>query len=123
MTDLDAIQITTLAERPGLTARIYEITDTWPVFASEDLLASALHLRVPGEFPEYCVVATGSSRGFAVPFNAVLKDREECRRRAGTWCWCGRSTTGAGGTCRPSPARWRSRSTSTTSAVVCPTAW
>ncbi|MEO3928977.1 N-acetyltransferase [Micromonosporaceae bacterium B7E4] len=81
MTDLDGIQITTLAERPGLTARIYEITDTWPVFAGEDLMASALHLRVPGEFPEYCVVATDGdrvvARGFAVPFNAVLKGREE----------------------------------------------
>ncbi|MFF4183395.1 N-acetyltransferase [Streptomyces sp. NPDC001691] len=81
MTDSDLIKISTLAERPELAARIYDLQDTWPEFIARDLVGYALLGRVPEEFPQYCVVATEGdrvvARGFSVPFNATLEGREE----------------------------------------------
>ncbi|MCP2168011.1 N-acetyltransferase [Goodfellowiella coeruleoviolacea] len=81
MTGADSIQISTLAERPALIGRIYEIDESWPVFTSHDLVASALLDQVAEVFPDYCVVATDGdrvvARGLSVPFNATLDGREE----------------------------------------------
>ncbi|MFG2719016.1 N-acetyltransferase [Streptomyces sp. NPDC048416] len=81
MTDNEDIEISTLAERPDLAGRIYELNDTWPEFIARDLIGYALLARVPEEFPQYCVVATAGdrvvARGFSVPFNASLEGREE----------------------------------------------
>ncbi|MFH8369369.1 N-acetyltransferase [Streptomyces sp. NPDC018031] len=81
MTDIDTIEITSLADRPGLTGRVYEIADTWPAFIAAEPVANALLSRVPAEFPEFCVVATEGdrvvARGFSVPFDAGLDGREE----------------------------------------------
>ncbi|MEC4016349.1 hypothetical protein QMK28_08490 [Streptomyces sp. H27-D2] len=81
MTAVDSIQITSLAERPSLNARVYEIAETWPAFISHDPVAGALLSRVAEDFPQYCVVATDGdrvvARGLSVPFNAEIGDREE----------------------------------------------
>ncbi|MEV6720145.1 N-acetyltransferase [Streptomyces xanthochromogenes] len=81
MTHSNDIAISTLAERPELAARIYEMSDNWPEFIARDLIGYALLARVPEEFPQYCVVATEGdrviARGFSVPFNATLDGREE----------------------------------------------
>lgn len=76
----DSIRITPLAERPSLIPRVYEIAETWPVFTSHDLVASALLGQVVAEFPAYCVVATDGervvARGLSVPFDAARDGRE-----------------------------------------------
>ncbi|RKN39453.1 N-acetyltransferase [Streptomyces hoynatensis] len=75
------IRITTLAERPALAGRLYEIADTWPAFFDHEVVAHVLLGRVAAEFPAYCVVATEGervvARGFAVPFDARSPGREE----------------------------------------------
>lgn len=81
VTHMDSILITSLAERPALKSRIYEITETWPAFIPHDPVADALLSRVVEEFPDYCVVATDGhrvvARGLSVPFDAELDGREE----------------------------------------------
>ncbi|MFD0279353.1 N-acetyltransferase [Kitasatospora sp. NPDC127111] len=77
----DALTITTLAERPSLIPRVYELDDTWPVFVPHDLVASALLDEVVVRFPQYCAVATDGdrvvARALAVPFDALAEGREE----------------------------------------------
>ncbi|MET7316082.1 MULTISPECIES: N-acetyltransferase [Streptomyces] len=74
MTVVDDIVITSLAERPSLVPRIYDITHTWPEFIAHDQVGAALLHQVPGEFPDHCVVATDGervvARGLSVPFDA-----------------------------------------------------
>jgi GNAT superfamily N-acetyltransferase len=74
MTVVDDIVITSLAERPSLVPRIYEITHIWPEFIAHDQAGAALLNQVAGEFPDYCVVATDGervvARGLSVPFDA-----------------------------------------------------
>ncbi|MEV5004940.1 hypothetical protein AB0K74_41430 [Streptomyces sp. NPDC056159] len=52
MTDIDSIVITSLAERPSLASRVYEIAETWPAFIPNDPVAGALLGRVVEEFPQ-----------------------------------------------------------------------
>jgi hypothetical protein len=56
----DDLVITTLAERPDLIDRVYDMQDSWPDFYFGDPLANALLHRVAGDFPEYCAMATTS---------------------------------------------------------------
>ncbi|NUT50102.1 MAG: N-acetyltransferase [Saccharothrix sp.] len=81
MTDPADLTITSLADRPALISRVYEINETWPAFTPHDLDGSALLGRVAEEFPQYCVVATDgdrvAARGLAVPFDAAAPGREE----------------------------------------------
>ncbi|MGW5121142.1 N-acetyltransferase [Streptomyces noursei] len=81
MTDVDALRISTLAERPALLPRIYEIAETWPAFVPHDPVATAFLGRVAEDFPAHCVVATDGdrvvARGLSVPFDATLDGREE----------------------------------------------
>ncbi|MER7794546.1 hypothetical protein [Streptomyces sp. NPDC097640] len=81
MTDSTTPTITSLADRPSLISRVYEINETWPPFTSHDLVASTLLSRVVEEFPEYCAVATDGdrviARALAVPFNAEADGRTE----------------------------------------------
>jgi GNAT superfamily N-acetyltransferase len=81
VTEIDSIVITTLAERPSLLPRIYEIAETWPAFIPHDPVGEALLSRVAEDFPRYCVVATDGdrvvARGLSVPFNTDLDGREE----------------------------------------------
>ncbi|HEY3872919.1 MAG TPA: hypothetical protein VGM10_31470 [Actinocrinis sp.] len=67
------LTITTLAERPELIERVYDIEDTWPAFMGADAVANALFHRVAGDFPQYCVMATEAdgtpvARGRSIPF-------------------------------------------------------
>lgn len=66
------IRITTLAERPELAARLWDMKDSWPEFAQHDSLAWLLYPRMVAEFPEYVLIATDGdtvvARGFGVPF-------------------------------------------------------
>ncbi|MFI0734594.1 N-acetyltransferase [Streptomyces sp. NPDC021225] len=81
MTDSATPTITSLADRPSLISRVYEINETWPPFTSHDLVASTLLSQVVEEFPQYCAVATDGdrviARALAVPFNAEADGRTE----------------------------------------------
>ncbi|MFD7706008.1 N-acetyltransferase [Streptomyces sp. NPDC059785] len=83
VTETDRISITSLAERPSLTDRVYEIQHAWPDFLAHDVIGSALLGRagVVEYFPEHCVVATDGdrvvARGLSVPFDAARDGREE----------------------------------------------
>ena len=70
---MTTVTITTLAERPELISRIYEVQDTWPQFMGHGVLANALFHRVATDFPQFCVMATDQdgtpvARGRSVPF-------------------------------------------------------
>jgi hypothetical protein len=81
MDSADTLRVTTLAERPELVARVYEIDESWPVFVPHDLVANALLGQVVETFPAYCVVATDGdrvvARGLSVPFDAESEGRDE----------------------------------------------
>ncbi|MFJ3924298.1 N-acetyltransferase [Streptomyces sp. NPDC090022] len=69
---MTGIEITTVAQRPELAARLWDMADTWPEFAQHDALAWLLYPRMVAELPEYVLVATDGdqvvARGFSVPF-------------------------------------------------------
>ncbi|WP_329387660.1 N-acetyltransferase [Streptomyces sp. NBC_01351] len=69
---MSGIKITTLAERPELAGRLWDMTDSWPEFAQHDALAWLLYPRMVAEFPEYVLIATDGdavvARGFSLPF-------------------------------------------------------
>ncbi|MGY1437903.1 N-acetyltransferase [Streptomyces reniochalinae] len=104
---VDGVVISTLAQRPELTGRLYEIDEDWPAFVGHDPAASTLLTWVPELFPASCVVATEGdrviARGFAVPFAAHVDGREETPdggwsrvlRWAFTDRWTGRPVTAA----------------------------
>ncbi|MFF3674117.1 N-acetyltransferase [Streptomyces sp. NPDC002120] len=66
------IRITTLAERPELADRLWDMKDPWPSFAAHDALAWLLYPRMTTELADYVLVATDGdavvARGFSVPF-------------------------------------------------------
>lgn len=66
------IRITTLAERPELAARLWDMEDSWPEFAQHDALAWLLYPRMVAELPEFVLIATDGdavvARAFSVPF-------------------------------------------------------
>ncbi len=69
---MNGIHITTLAERPELADRLWDMKDSWPQFAQHDPLAWLLYPRMVAELPEYVLIATDGdtvvARGFSVPF-------------------------------------------------------
>ncbi|WBB58879.1 N-acetyltransferase [Streptomyces sp. WMMC500] len=70
---MEPIRVTSLAERPELRARLWDMADSWPEFMTHDHVANALHERIAEVFPEHVHVATDDSgavvaRAFAVPF-------------------------------------------------------
>ncbi|MBR7835671.1 hypothetical protein KDL01_20515 [Actinospica durhamensis] len=76
------LTITTLAERPELIERVYDLEDTWPAFMGGDALANALFHRVAVDFPQYCVMATDAegtpvARGRSIPFQFGVPRREK----------------------------------------------
>ncbi|MGW7456817.1 N-acetyltransferase [Streptomyces sp. NPDC054797] len=79
------IVITTLAERPELAGRLWDMADSWPEFVQHDALAWLLYPRMVAEFPEYVLIATDGdvvvARGFSLPFaqhapGSVAVDRQ-----------------------------------------------
>ncbi|MFD3544826.1 N-acetyltransferase [Streptomyces sp. NPDC058655] len=69
---MTGITITTLAERPELADRLWDMKDPWPQFAAHDCLAWLLYPRMTTELPQYVLVATDGEavvgRAFSVPF-------------------------------------------------------
>jgi hypothetical protein len=82
MQPMDDLVITTLAERPELIDRVYDMEDSWPDFYFGEALSNALLHRVAGDFPEYCAMATTSdgtpvARAHCVPFQFGTERRTE----------------------------------------------
>ncbi|MEU9235440.1 N-acetyltransferase [Streptomyces subrutilus] len=77
---MTGILITTLAERPELADRLWDMKDSWPEFAQHDALAWLLYPRMVAELPRYVLVATDGdavvARGFSVPFARHAPGRE-----------------------------------------------
>ncbi|MFC9298802.1 N-acetyltransferase [Streptomyces sp. NPDC057011] len=69
---MTGILITTLAQRPELADRLWDMKDSWPAFAAHDALGWLLYPRMVAELPEYVLIATDGdavvARGFSVPF-------------------------------------------------------
>jgi GNAT superfamily N-acetyltransferase len=78
---MDDLVISTLAERPELTGRLYDLADAWPPFMMNDPVANTLFHQVAVTFPAYSVVATLGgdlvARGRAVPFAFPVAERTE----------------------------------------------
>jgi GNAT superfamily N-acetyltransferase len=79
------VRIHRLDQRPDLIDRVYEISDTWPVFMVKDPVANALYWQVAAAFPHLCavgtddndaVVATGRALAFSLsqPSRGALPD-------------------------------------------------
>ncbi|MFD5419415.1 N-acetyltransferase [Streptomyces sp. NPDC127069] len=66
------IVITSLAGRPELASRLWDMEDSWPRFSQHDSVAWLLYPRLVAEFPEYVFIATEGdevvARAFSVPF-------------------------------------------------------
>jgi hypothetical protein len=78
---MDDLTVTTLAERPELSGRLWEMPDSWPLFMRQDLVASAYVGLLVDEFPEYVLVATDrdgalAARGLSVPFRSTHPKRQ-----------------------------------------------
>ncbi|MFE6844392.1 N-acetyltransferase [Streptomyces sp. NPDC057686] len=69
---MTGIQITTLAHRPELAERLWDMKDPWPEFAQHDSVAWLLYPRMTRELADYVLVATDGdavvARGYSVPF-------------------------------------------------------
>ncbi|MFJ3175506.1 N-acetyltransferase [Streptomyces roseus] len=69
---MDGIEITTLAQRPELAGRLWDMEDTWPEFARHDPMGELLYPRMIEELADHVLVATDGgaviARGFSVPF-------------------------------------------------------
>ncbi|MGW0121101.1 N-acetyltransferase [Streptomyces sp. NPDC003327] len=84
--DLDALHITTLAERPELEGAIWAMSDLWPEFMMHDPVGWANVGRIARDLPEYVLVATDAdgavvARGFSVPFALDVDGRRELPSR------------------------------------------
>ena len=77
----EPVLVTTLAERPFLVERLWELTDLWPRFMVEDPIADLYYRDCTRARPDYVLVATAEgtdhlvARGFAVPFALDLPER------------------------------------------------
>ncbi|MFJ6793687.1 N-acetyltransferase [Streptomyces sp. NPDC091268] len=86
---MTGIEITTLAQRPELATRLWDMKDSWPEFAQHDALAWLLYPRMVSELPQYVLVATDGAavvaRGFSVPFALRAPGRGGGELPAGGW--------------------------------------
>ncbi|WP_329193807.1 MULTISPECIES: N-acetyltransferase [unclassified Streptomyces] len=69
---MTGILITTLAQRPELTGRLWDMANPWPEFARQDPVSSLLYPWMVAELNEYVFIATDGdevvARAFSVPF-------------------------------------------------------
>ncbi|MCX5197770.1 N-acetyltransferase [Streptomyces sp. NBC_00249] len=76
---MTAIKITSIADRPELAGRLWDMQDSWPEFSAHDSLAWLLYPRIVAEFPEYVWIATDGdavvARGFSLPFALHTAER------------------------------------------------
>ncbi|MEV7612985.1 N-acetyltransferase [Streptomyces sp. NPDC089799] len=77
--------ITTIADRPELTDRLWDMADSWPKFSLEDPVSYLLYGRMVKELPEYVFIATEGdtvvARAFSVPFALHAEGRGELPAR------------------------------------------
>ncbi|HET6215126.1 MAG TPA: hypothetical protein VFE14_19840, partial [Micromonosporaceae bacterium] len=78
---MSTLEIVTLADRPEMINRVYDVHDEWPEFMGHDPLANALFNRVAHVFPEYCLLAVDAdgaiaARARCVPFAMGTAGRE-----------------------------------------------
>ncbi|MFG2297548.1 N-acetyltransferase [Streptomyces sp. NPDC048603] len=77
--------ITTIAERPELAARLWDMADSWPAFSLQDPVSFLLYGRMVKELPEYVLIATEGdtvvARAFSVPFAQHAEGRGELPAR------------------------------------------
>lgn len=76
------LTITTLAARPELRQRLWQMPHTWPEFMLNDPVGRENTGRIVAELPEYVLVATGPedavvARAFSVPFALHADGRGE----------------------------------------------
>ncbi|MCP2338252.1 N-acetyltransferase [Actinomadura rupiterrae] len=68
------MEITTLAERPGLEHALLELSGEWPGFTGHEPVTQSRWAEIPQVFPEFVLVATEGrelvARGFSVPFRS-----------------------------------------------------
>ncbi|GGU13887.1 MULTISPECIES: N-acetyltransferase [Streptomyces] len=74
------LNITTLAERPELQGRMWQMKDLWPEFTLHDPVGWGYMARIVTELPEYVLVATDAegevvARAFSVPFQLQAEGR------------------------------------------------
>jgi GNAT superfamily N-acetyltransferase len=74
------VDITTLAQRPGLGDRLHELDGIWPEFVVNDRVGDALFGQVHSAFPAQCVVATDGDAVVAVGRSVPLVFPDEHRR-------------------------------------------
>ena len=84
---MDAVVITTIAERPEYADRFHQLADSWPTFMKQDMVADALLWQVLPAFPEFQLIATIDdgqpvARSRAIPFSRAY------------WCEDGRLPSG-----------------------------
>ncbi|RPF39622.1 hypothetical protein EDD96_3366 [Streptomyces sp. Ag109_G2-6] len=76
---MNEIVITSLARRPELASRLWDMQDSWPRFSQHDSVAWLLYPRLVAEFPEYVFIATDGdevvARAFSVPFALHCAER------------------------------------------------
>ncbi|GAA1949964.1 N-acetyltransferase [Kitasatospora viridis] len=76
-----SLTITTLAERPEYTDRLWQMPDSWVPFMLNDPVAGACLGQVPDVFPEFVLIATEPdgtlvARGLSVPFALAARGGE-----------------------------------------------
>ncbi|MFF1557563.1 N-acetyltransferase [Streptomyces sp. NPDC058279] len=76
---MTGILITTLARRPELADRLWDMQNPWPAFAAHDPVSALLYPWMVAELPEYVFIATDGeemvARAFSVPFALHAADR------------------------------------------------
>lgn len=95
---MNGITITTLAQRPELADRLWDMKDSWPEFAQHDSIAWLLYPRMTKELADYVLIATDGDavvgRGYSVPFALhAWGAAGSCPPGAGTRSSCGPSPT------------------------------
>lgn len=77
---VSTVELSTVADRPDLTGRLYELPNVWPEFLGHDPVANAFLYRVAYDFPQHCVVATDGDRivahGRSIPFALDVPGRK-----------------------------------------------
>ncbi|MFD9433774.1 N-acetyltransferase [Streptomyces sp. NPDC060002] len=67
------LKVSSLADRPDMLGPVQDMPDTWPEFATQDLVGNAHYGRIPVEFPEYVLFAQDErgqvvAHAYSVPF-------------------------------------------------------
>lgn len=80
------LKVSSIAERPEMLGPVFDMPDSWPEFAAQDLVGNAHYGRIPVEFPEYVLFAEDErgevlAHAFSVPFALEGEGRGELPAR------------------------------------------